>query len=150
MFHKLVVDRGDSGLECFNRATQNFGCGIQFQSDIVWGENNTCLWVLQAEIMTDEECMFCDCLNGNIYQLYLVWPYLGSNPRSTMLVVITQTITPPMWLNHVTMATQKKDALKVWNTEHQSTYTSWVYRLCQQADNNGCHSSQTESKDRKI
>ena len=39
-FHKLAFDRGHSSLECFNRSTQNSG----FQSDIVQGKNDSCLW----------------------------------------------------------------------------------------------------------
>jgi len=45
--------------------------------------------------MKDKECMFCDCLNGNKYQLYSIWfARLWLHPPSTMLEAITLTITP--------------------------------------------------------
>ena len=48
------------------------GCGSPFQSGIVRRKQYSCLCgVLQGGIMNDEECMFCDCLNGglNLYVL---------------------------------------------------------------------------------
>jgi hypothetical protein len=43
-FHISVLDGGDSRLECFKRATQNYGLYSRFQSDIVQGKNKERYW----------------------------------------------------------------------------------------------------------
>ena len=67
-FHKLVFDRRNSSLECFNRATQNYGLWQLVPVRCRTRENYSCLWwVLQEGIMTDEQCIkvqivrLCNC-----------------------------------------------------------------------------------------
>ena len=63
-FNKLVFYTGDSSLEYFNRATQNYA--LWQPAPVIYLKREKWLLSLLNLTMKDEECMFRECLNSGL------------------------------------------------------------------------------------
>jgi len=68
-FHKLIFHRGDSNIECLNRASQNYGLWLPVP--VRYRTRKFFFffylrWVLLGWIRKDEECMFRDSVSVSV------------------------------------------------------------------------------------